>query len=88
MYGHEYQTILPPETFCAAHRLQQKNGQKITFGEGASARSKTDIAATIVTMKLEVFLEPELVRGVLNHSRPRNKETHEGALNRVSLFYR
>ena len=75
---HKDQTIVPPETFRAAYRLQKKKREQIALGKRAAPRTKTCVTAAIVTVKLKVFLEPNLVGGVLYHVTPRNYKTTKG----------
>jgi hypothetical protein len=75
---YKNQTIVPPKTFRAAYRLQQKDREKIAFGKGAAPGTKAGFAATIVAMKFEVLLKPELVGGVTCHTAPRKNKTTQG----------
>jgi hypothetical protein len=77
-HRHEKRTIVAPEAFGTAHRLQKKERQQIALGERTAPRAEADLAAAIVTVKFKVFLEPNLVRGVLYHVTPQNHETTKG----------
>jgi hypothetical protein len=77
-HRHEEQPIVTPEAFRTSHRPQKENRQKITFGKGPAPRTKSRVAAAIVTVEFKVFLEPDLVGGVLGHVTPRNDETSKG----------
>jgi len=77
-HRHEDQTIVPPKTFGAAHGLQKKNGKEVTFKKRTAPRTEARATAAIVAVKFEIPLEPELVRGVICHSTPRNHETSKG----------
>ncbi len=77
-HRHENQTIVPPKTLRAAYRLQQKDGKKIAFGQGAAPGTKAGFAATIVAAKFEILLKPELVGGVMCHTAPRENKPTKG----------
>lgn len=85
-HRHEEQTVIPPEAFGAAYRLQQKNGQKIAFGKRPAPRAKPCVAATIVTVEFNILLEPDLIRGVLCHVPPQNAGLRR-AHRPICLFY-
>lgn len=77
-HRHENQTIVPPKTLRAAYRLQQKDRKKIAFGKRAAPGTKPGFAATIVAVKFEILLKPELVGGVMCHTAPRKNKTTKG----------
>jgi len=70
---HEHEAIVPAETLSAPYRLKKKERKKIALGECTGARTKTNVAATIVAMKNKLLLQPGTRERLAYHSAPRNK---------------
>ena len=83
MHGSENQPVVPPKTFSAAHRLEQKQRKNKPFAQGTASRAESNCAATIAAM---VWQSQRPIGGVI-HTCTSEKKDDEGTENSLALSY-
>jgi hypothetical protein len=76
-HSSKYQPVVPPETFTAANRLQQKERQEKTLTHGSATRAEAYLATTITA---PVGRNHGTFRGVVHSTRPQRETSDEGRL--------
>jgi hypothetical protein len=76
--------VIPPETFSAAHWLQQKQGKHVTFCDRATARAETYFTTAIPA---PIGLSEPRIGGTSHRLAPHQELRRKGADKTSQIFY-